>query len=356
MERTKNNLWIFVAGFGILTACFAAGFLLLRGNGPDSPEAGAGGPRPDQPAGAVAVEAPAGKDPNVAYENDFSGEPGPEWNRPTTKRTKKGDRPYLGDFLPGSKPTLSLKSLPPHKLVRLTFDLFLFKSWDGSSPMWGPGLMDVSVGGDDGRSLLHATFGNCGFFSDNNEQSFPDNFPARPYEAWTLAMENQSLGTEVSWGGPDRTFDASSAYHMVYTFPHAAPEIEVEFASTLPDNPNKPFGLTNVKVETLPELAKFSSEEFAKLWADLGSGNAKTFYEARWKLVSAGDAAADYIFMHYKNLDIPENPKITAPGGHGKPYPMEAPVIHRERARWVLEAIHTPLALEVKKGIPTIVE
>ena len=38
------------------------------------------------------------------------------------------------------------------------------------------------------------------------------------------------------------------------------------------------------------------------------------------------------------------------------PYPMEVPVIHRERARWVLEAIHTPGALALKSEIPTVVK
>jgi hypothetical protein len=290
------------------------------------------------------------------YQADFKGEVGSEWNHQTISRTKKGDRPYLGDFFQGSKPTLTLASLPPHRLVRVTFDLFLFKSWDGSSPIWGPGLFDARVGGQDGRSLLHATFSNCGFFRDNNEQSFPDNYPARPYGAWTLATEKQSLGAMMDWGGPARTFDSSGVYHMVFTFPHTEAKISLEFDSTLPESSKKPFGLTNFKLEVLPELVKFTAQEMDQLWKDLGNPDPKMFWEARWKLVSAGDATTEYIGKHYGDLKIPANLPLRNPGGNAKPYPLHFAAIHSERARWVLEAIHTPAAMDLKKGIPTLAD
>ncbi len=358
MQSTPKSL-AFVGGtLVVIVLAFVSGYLLIPKHSSDAPLPSV---PPPQIAGELtgappSPEVPASK-PGIVYENNFTAEPGAEWSTGSLKATLAGGRPYLGDFFPSSKPTLSLK-LPPHKLVKLTFDLFLMKSWDGSSPMWGPGLMDIRLGGDDGRSLLHATFCNCGFFSDNNEQSFPDNYPSRPYPAWALAVENQSLGNMVDWGGPQRTFDSSAVYHMVYTFPHADERIDIQWSSMLPDNPNKPFGLTNVKVEALPELAAFTNAEMDELWNDLGDisgGGVKKFYEARWKLVSAGDSATIYIASHYTQLKIPDNITIVDPKGTVKPYPTQATVIHRERARWVLEAIHTPAALELKKAIPTVV-
>ncbi len=355
-ERPKNNVGIYVLCLVVLAVCFAAGFLLIPRPQPtvaDNPE----------PATAVADPGPPVpiKDPHLVYENDFTSQYGGEWSHQEINKiikiqnTPTDKRPYIGDFFPDSKPAFTLKALPPHKLIRFTFDLFLMKSWDGSSPLWGPGLFDVNVGGGDGRSLLHATFSNCGFFNNNNEQSFPDNYPARPYEAWTLAAENQSLGTEVNWG-PGQLFDASGVYHLVFTFPHTASEVVLEFKSTLPDNPNKSFGLTNVKVAALPDLATYTPLEFDQLWQDLGSADPGTFFIARWKLVSAGEAATEYIAKHYMDLKIPSVPKITDPGGNVLPYPMDIAVIHRERARWVLEAIHSPVALELKDRIPTVVK
>jgi hypothetical protein len=177
-QRPKYHVGTYILCFVALAVCFVAGFLLI--------------PRPEpavvenpEPANAVTDPLPPlpPKDPHLVYENDFTNPPGAEWSHQEIRLTNKGARPYLGDFLPDGKPTFTLKALPPHKLLRCSFDLFLMGSWDGSSPTWGPGLFAVNVGGGDGRSLLYATFSNCGFFTNNNEQSFPDNYPARPYEA-----------------------------------------------------------------------------------------------------------------------------------------------------------------------------
>jgi hypothetical protein len=362
-DRPKNHVVLLVLAVILIAACFVAGFLLIPRQFADQPLP----PLPSPPlaetkpevgpeTGIGTVVAPPPREPGTVYQADFASMPGEEWNLRLTSTTEKGQRPFLGKFSPDDRPALTLKALPPHKLVRVSFDLFLFRSWDGSHPSWGPGLWDMKVGGEDGRTLVHSTFCNCGFFSDNNEQTFPDSYPARPYPAWTLATENQTLGTIQDWGGPDRTFDASAVYHMVMSFPHTAADVAFEFQSTLPDNPNKPYGLTNMKVEALPELATFTAAELDQLWKDLGAADPKTFYEARWKLISAGDAASECIGKRYRDLTIPAHPTMTAPGGNVLPYPMEAPVIHRERARWVLEAIHTPAALALKKEIPTVIE
>ena len=351
MDRKKNTTLLALLAMVIMALCFVAGYLLR--------------PTDDTPVTPPIVVEPMPesepplnpRDPNVVYENDFTTDPGPQWNVQVMNRTLAGDRPYFGGFEGlDRQPLLPLERLPAHKLVRVTFDLFLMKSWDGSSPSWGPGLLDIKLGGADSRSLLHATFSNCGFFNDNNEQSFPDDYPSRPYPAWTLATEHQTLGTIVSWGGENRTFDTSAVYHMVFTFPHNTPDLVLQFKSSLPDNPRKPYGLSQMKVEALPQLAAYTAAELDALWLDLGSPDARKSYDARWKLIAAGDAATDCIAHHHQDLIIPDHPIIKTPGGTAKPYPMEAPVIHRERARWVLEAIHTPAALDLKKQIPTVLE
>ena len=89
---------------------------------------------------------------------------------------------------------------------------------------------------------------------------------------------------------------------------------------------------------------------------DPGSPDPKTSGEARWKLVAAGDAATECIGKHYMDLKIPANLQLHNPGGHTKPNPMQAPAILRERARWVLEAIHTPAVMAHKKDMPSLTE
>ena len=81
------------------------------------------------------------------YLNNFiAGRPGPEWSHDRVNTTPAGDRPYLGGFV--TEPvSLELTKLPAHKLVRITFDLFLIKCWDGTNETYGNKIWDLSVAG-----------------------------------------------------------------------------------------------------------------------------------------------------------------------------------------------------------------
>jgi len=292
---------------------------------------------PAPPAEAAPVEA-------TIYSADMTQEPGEEWNDTTLGKTPKGGRPFLGPFSPRDKAILTLNKMPPHKMVRITFDLFVLYSWDGSSPIWGPCVFNCGL--KDGRSLVHSSFCNCGFFNNNNEQSFPDSYPSRPFPAWTLAKENQVLGYMQDWGDGDGPRDCSSVYHMVLTFPHAEDAIAFVFTSDSPQNIKKVYGLTNVRVETMPELKTFTAEQLAALWSDLGEDDPAASYNARWNLIAAGEPAVDFIGRHVDEIHVPAR----APGPH--PFPATDEEIKLQRARDVLDAIHSPAALQLKNKIP----
>jgi hypothetical protein len=233
----------------------------------------------------------------TVYSNDFppTVAVGPEWSETRIGKTPKGARPYLGGFV--EKPVeLSLKDLPKHKLLRLTFDLYLMRCWDGSSKTFGAKLWNLDV--VNAQNLIHTTFSTAGFFSDNNEQAFPDTYPCRPVPAWTGAAEKQTLGVMQSWGGPDRTFDTSAVYHFVLTFPHIDEKVTFRFSSIMEKSKDKSYGLTNVKVETIPACTKPSEEELGKLWQTLGDNDSEKAYAAQWQLVTAADRATDYIAAH----------------------------------------------------------
>ncbi len=383
--NSKNVVLIVAVAAGI-AACFVAGYLLTRGSGEAAP--------PGSSANGAGADPEPGVQ-KVVYHADFTAAPGDEWNVQTISTTKVGDRPQLGPFFPKDSPSLTLKNLPAHRLLRMTCDLYLTRSWDGSSPGWGPSLFEIKL--DDERSLIHTTFGNCGFFDDNNEQAFPDNYPASPYPAFTLAAEKQSLGAMQDFGGgPGRTFDCSSVYHLIFTFPHSDPQVVFNFQTNIKDGDYKGYGIANVRVETLPQLATFTAPQLAQLWADLGSGQPAIYYKARWDLISAGDAAVEYISKHYEEkIDLsPEEMKQLAAGMASpieekawaafyqlkfqgpaalaaiepalKPdadeffklapsqferYPNSATQARLDRARWVLEAIHTANAKALKRAL-----
>jgi len=236
------------------------------------------------------------------YHTLLPSEPGDEWSEPIVSQTKKGDRPYLGDFHPADPITRTIPALPPHKLVRISFDLFLFRSWDGSSPYYGYAKWDLTA---DDQSLIHTTFNNCGFFGGGNDkQAFPDTWPSRWHLAWTLATEHETLGMPQSWG--TFTADASCVYHMDLTFPHSGPNVVFQFLSDMKGgDKRKLYGLTNVVVSTLPELASYSPGQIASMWNDLGSSDPAVFWKAQWDLAQAGDAATNFIADHVSdNIDM----------------------------------------------------
>lgn len=396
-ESSRKKAGLIALAVVAIAICFGAGFMLMRADSPpvapvapNTPEAATTA----SPAAVVRAEAGIQK---TVYQSDFTAEAGSEWNVRTVSRTAQGDRPQLGPFFPPDSPALTVKDLPPHKLLRMTFDLYLTKSWDGSSPGWGPSLFELAL--SDERKLIYASFTNCGFFTDNNEQSFPDNYPAIPYQGFTLAAERQSLGgTQDFGGGPGRIFDCSSVYHMVFTFPHAEPLAAFNFKTDIKgwQGPQKGYAIANLRVETLPELKQFSEPEFAKLWADLGSGLPETSFKARWELIAAGDAAVEYIGKHAEEpLELKEEEKKALAADMAGPdpekamaafyqlrvqgptilpliqplitpqsdpfmrlapsqferYPSSATQSRLERAKWVLEAIHSPNAIALKRAM-----
>lgn len=235
---------------------------------------------------------------STVYALDLDKGPGREWSHANTDATPKDNRKFLGHFGNGDEVMLSLAKLPAHKYVRLTFDLYLIKTWDGSSTMWGASTWAVSV--VKGPVLLYTSFANCGFFTDNNEQSFPDSFPAATHPAWTGAAEHQTLGYTVSWGGPERTFGCDSVYKFRMAFPHEADSITLQFQGFKHEaTKSESWGLANVKVETLdaPPNRGMSPSMMEYIWKALANTNptARVVHRDVWMLIGAGPEAVTFL-------------------------------------------------------------
>jgi hypothetical protein len=272
----------------------------------------------------------------TVYANVLSGKPGSEWSDGTISKTPKGDLLYLGKF-DKKKVTLSLGGLPAHKLVQVAFDLLVLQSWDGSSATWGESRWSLDV--VDGPNLIQTTFGNCGFFSDNNVQNFPDNRPFGAYPAWTGSSEHQTLGVIQSWGGPDRTFDCSSVYHFVLTFPHSGNEVKLCFQGY---KKGKFWGLRNVQVRALPDFAAHRQPEFAGLWQELADNDPMVAFKAKWDLIAAGPAAVNLLADTLSASGTTTNSPAAAPDA-----------LRLQRTREILQVINTPDAADLLNQIPT---
>jgi hypothetical protein len=233
------------------------------------------------PAGAVAV-----------YSADFEKVVGPEWSARKTEVTPKGGRRFLGQFCNESV-ALTVKGLPPHKYLRISFELFVLLSWDGNYPAdgpepYGPDIWSLRVKG--GPQLLHTTFAELPV-PPSTRQAFPDEFPGPSHDRRTGAAETGTLGYVRRDLG---AFDA--VYRLSFVLAHTAGEVTFVFqASGMQFAADESWGLDNVKVEAIARARPLGAKELAALWERLGGAEPVRACGAIPSLVLAGDSAARFL-------------------------------------------------------------
>jgi choice-of-anchor C domain-containing protein len=184
---------------------------------------------------AVAAALPAGA--QTAYLTTFEGGAGAEWSSQKTGVTPAGARRFLGPFN-NDTVTLSLKDLPAHNGLRISFDLYLIRSWNGSSPGAGPDVWDASVAG--GTTLLHTTFST---YADGI-QNYPGEYPGASGPGLAGADEVNTLGYIFD----QRPRDA--VYHLTFDLYHPDPTLALRFSLQTPKTlAEAAWGLDNVRVD-----------------------------------------------------------------------------------------------------------
>jgi hypothetical protein len=189
----------------------------------------------------------------VVYENDFQSAAGSAWSHTLLQNTPtpypSGPRSFLGEF-GNDTVTLNLSGLAAHSMLTLSFDLYLIRTWDGSSSGtafdFGNDSFKVSVG--NGPVLLDSTFSN----GNPAGQNFG---PAASNPYFTGAAETYSLGYVVSDGIPvPQVMD--SVYTLNYTFAHSSDQLTLDFTGYgLQAMGDESWGLDNVHVSMVPEPA-----------------------------------------------------------------------------------------------------
>ena len=196
---------------------------------------------------------------SVIYSNDFenASDPLTGWSSNSTTDTTPGtlshtaDR-FLGQFS-NSTTTLTLNNLPLHNQMTLSFDLYIIRTWDGSTvyPPWpsfplGPDIWFCSVQGSE--QLIYTTF-------TNNEQhgfrqAYPFDYPSGDFPARSGAIEENTLG----FLGDPPGIVQDSVYHLDFTFSHSQSDVVINFGATgLEGLANESWGIDNVTV--IPEPA-----------------------------------------------------------------------------------------------------
>ena len=192
---------------------------------------------------------PAGA--TIVYQNDFQSGAGDEWSHTLTQNTPTpywfGPRTFLGEF-GNDTVSLSLTDLGVHTGIQLDFDLYLIRSWDGSSGgaelfNYGNDIFKVALQG--GATLLEDTFSN----GNPAGQTFG---PNANNPAYTGAAESYSLGFIFNDGilGISQVMDA--VYRFSFDFSHSDSLLAFDFSGAgLQGLGDESWGLDNVQVSLL---------------------------------------------------------------------------------------------------------
>ena len=174
----------------------------------------------------------------IAYSNDFENSAGVEWSHHHIEISPTGKK-FLGQF-GNDEVSLVLDKLDDHTEIKVTFDLYIIRSWDGNV---NPDIWRFIV---DGQSLLLTTFDNQDYYSDHS-QAFPDNYREGSHPPRTGAKEYNTLGYEFD----HRQLD--SVYLLSFTIPHSLTTLELTFAANglTSDLSDEGWGIDNVVINTI---------------------------------------------------------------------------------------------------------
>lgn len=167
----------------------------------------------------------------------------PAWQKPIQTEVTPTGRTFLGQF-GQQEVTLSLNNVPVHDSLLLSFDLFVIRTWDGSSTVDGPDEFDIA---EASGFRYVTTFSNQ--LVNTRNQAYPDMGLGSTHSAYTGSAEINSLGYYRN-DIPNAPMDA--VYHVVVSIPHTGGNVYLNFIGNLHDgNPtmsNESWGLENVQI------------------------------------------------------------------------------------------------------------
>jgi hypothetical protein len=148
-----------------------------------------------------------------------------------------------------------VEGLPLHTWIKVAFDLYLIRSWNGNVINWGPGgnmpgeegaAPDYIVGPDlwnfqfENIGLVRSSFANYPGFP----QSYPEAYPGGDHPTGSGSVEEDALGYTFA-GIP-----MDSVYHFEFVIPHSDPTLDLFFSALgLQEVENESWGLDNVQVK-----------------------------------------------------------------------------------------------------------
>jgi hypothetical protein len=252
------------------------------------------------------------------------------WSTDATSDTPEWDRKFRGEFS-NQDVTARLEKMPAHDYLQISFQLFILRSWDGMArsnngrSRMGPDF--IRAGLDDGRTLLHAVFSNTpvypGFSAEATWQTYPSPMPGDRSPYMTGADLKNSLGYFFfSNPSPPHPMRQDAIYTLKMLVPHSADKVMFHVRGMgLQAITDESWGIADLHITPLAKAANqipvpagtaitLESHDGAKsilVLPDIASvfqtacgHDAMAANTAYWRLVSGGDATAEYLAKNVK--------------------------------------------------------
>lgn len=239
--------------------------------------------------------------------------PSETWTNPITAPV--GEKfPVAHGIFHAEPVSVTLNHLPEHRRVKVKFKLIVIGGWDGSNIAWGPDLWACRVRG--GEQLVMSTFSNIGAQTSYYVQAYPDDFPWALHYAFTG-------GTPVAdqpFAKPDPVSNmalADAFYPMEMWVPHTGESFTLDFLPMYDDDAkdNQHWAIADFEYATANEPVPLADGELETLWETLGEPDSPKANTAMWRLIAAGEPAAEFLIAKAKAMPRPDASLINTAEG-----------------------------------------
>src|SRR5438067_9326522 len=149
---------------------------------------------------------------------------GVRWSKPDTDDTPQGHVHFHGPF--GRENVDVSCNLGKHDFIRISFDLLIIHTWDGSWTLGADGLPaelgpdSFRLGVKGGQTLLYATFSNVPYVNESRFQNFPSPIPGDQMPAQSGAKETNTHGYLFPHFVTNPPVKQDATYHIEFIVPH----------------------------------------------------------------------------------------------------------------------------------------
>lgn len=233
------------------------------------------------------------------------------WSKPDTDDTPQGNVHFHGPF---GRENIDVSCEPgKHDFIRISFDLLIMHTWDGSWTLGADGL-PVELGPDTfrlgvkgGPTLIYATFSNVPYVNESRFQNFPSPVPGDQMPAQSGAKETDTHGYLFPTFVTNPPIKQDSTYHIEFVVPHHDAQAIVQMQGiNLQDLLNESWGVSDFRIVPLnaDQVKSPTLDALGAAFDEALRADSDKRMEAFAKLVTGMDTTTTWLQINVSSMPI----------------------------------------------------